>query len=183
MIQFQSKNNGGEGESRKTVECSASTAQGRIPVNHRKTCEKWLFLQFVLFLWSLRRFWTHFHSSSAILCGVTTEGEVEVLEGESLTVPCFYEPQYASYVKYWCRGRMREFCTSLTRTDNPRSGEAKLNITDDKVQQLFTVTIKELKEEDSGWYMCGVEIGGAWNRDAAAFTYIKVIHGEYCEPI
>ncbi|XP_039999986.1 polymeric immunoglobulin receptor isoform X2 [Xiphias gladius] len=116
----------------------------------------------------------------AFLCRVTTVDEFAVLEGRSLTVPCHYEPQYASYVKYWCQGRTREFCTSLARTDEPRSAnpaDDKVSIFDDPVQLLFTVTMNDLKVEASGWYMCGVEIGGVWSADAVAFTNIKVIHG------
>ncbi|XP_044076030.1 polymeric immunoglobulin receptor isoform X1 [Siniperca chuatsi] len=116
----------------------------------------------------------------AFLCGVTTGKELAVMEGQNLTVPCLYEPQYASYVKYWCRGSMREFCSSLARTDNPRSANPakdKVSIFDDPVQLVFSVTMNNLKEEDSGWYMCGVEIGGIWSADVVAFTNIKVIHG------
>ncbi|XP_049889300.1 polymeric immunoglobulin receptor isoform X1 [Epinephelus moara] len=116
----------------------------------------------------------------AVLCKVTTEGELSIMEGQSLTIPCHYEPQYASYVKYWCRGKTREFCTSLARTDEPRSAdpaEKKVSVFDDQVQLVFTVTMNNLKEGDSGWYMCGVEIGGVWSADDVAFTNIKVIHG------
>uniref|UniRef100_A0A8D3AWY4 Polymeric immunoglobulin receptor n=1 Tax=Scophthalmus maximus TaxID=52904 RepID=A0A8D3AWY4_SCOMX len=116
----------------------------------------------------------------AFLCGVTAAAEFEVLEGRPLTVPCHYEPQYASYVKYWCQGRMREFCTSLARTDEPHStipGEDKVRIYDDPVQLVFTVTMNDLKEDDSGWYICGVEIGGLWSADVVAYTDIEVIHG------
>ncbi|XP_053294408.1 polymeric immunoglobulin receptor [Pleuronectes platessa] len=117
---------------------------------------------------------------SALLCGVTTAEEFEVLEGRSLTVPCHYDPQYASYVKYWCKGSMRDFCTSLARTDDPRAinpAVDKVSIFDDPVQLVFTVTMNNLKEQDSGWYICGVEIGGVWSRDAATYPYIKVVHG------
>lgn len=103
------------------------------------------------------------------------------MEGQSLKVPCHYEPQYASYVKYWCQGNMREFCTSLARTDDPRSAnpaEDKVSIFDDPVQLVFTVTLNNLKEGDSGWYLCGVEVGSVWNADVVAYTNIKVIHGE-----
>lgn len=75
---------------------------------------------------------------------------------------------------------MREFCSSLARTDDPRSAnpaEDKVSVSDDQAQQVFSVTMNNLKEGDSGWYMCGVEIGGVWNADVVAFTYIKVIHG------
>lgn len=113
------------------------------------------------------------------LCRVTTEADFAVLEGRDLTIPCHYEPQYAGYVKYWCSGRIREFCTSLARTDEPRASEteSKVTIFDDPVQLVFTVKMTQLKEDDSGWYMCGVEIGGMWSADLYAFTDIKVIHG------
>lgn len=76
---------------------------------------------------------------------------------------------------------MREFCTSLARTDDPRSTDPavdKVSIFDDPVQLVFTVVMNDLKEADTGWYMCGVEIGGTWAADVVAYTYIKVIHGE-----
>ncbi|XP_055084572.1 polymeric immunoglobulin receptor isoform X2 [Periophthalmus magnuspinnatus] len=114
------------------------------------------------------------------LCRVTTEQKFAVLEGRSLTIPCHYEPQYASYVKYWCRGRMKDFCTSMARTDEPRTPEMsaqKVMIYDDPVQLVFSITMTQLKEEDSGWYMCGVEIGGIWSADLYAFTDIQVING------
>ncbi|XP_074506402.1 polymeric immunoglobulin receptor isoform X2 [Sebastes fasciatus] len=117
----------------------------------------------------------------AFLCRVTTEGDIAVMEGQSLTVPCIYEPQHASYVKYWCRGKMKAFCTTLARTDETPSAdpaeEKKVSIFDDPVQLVFTVTMNNLKEDDSGWYMCGVEIEGVWHSDDVAFTYISVIHG------
>ncbi|XP_047446702.1 polymeric immunoglobulin receptor [Mugil cephalus] len=116
----------------------------------------------------------------AILCKVTTVKEFAVLEGESITVPCHYEPQYASNVKYWCQGSTREFCSSLARTDSPRlinSTKNKVSIFDDPVQQVFTVTMSNVKAGDAGWYMCGVEIGGMWNADDATFTHIKVTQG------
>ncbi|XP_040910240.1 polymeric immunoglobulin receptor [Toxotes jaculatrix] len=116
----------------------------------------------------------------AILCGVTTVEEFAVLEGRSLQIPCHYEPQYATYVKYWCQGRTREFCSSLARTDNPgpvNPTEDKVIISDDRAQLVFTVTMNNLKEEDSGWYLCGVEIGTGWTADTVAFTNIKVFHG------
>ncbi|MEQ2293024.1 hypothetical protein AMECASPLE_028963 [Ameca splendens] len=117
------------------------------------------------------------------LCKVTTEEEFTVLEGGSLTIPCHYEPQYVSYVKYWCQGRTKEFCTILARTDDHHltaTADQKVNIFDDPVQLVFTVTMNDMKEGESGWYMCGVEIGGMWNADDTSFTNIKVIHDIRC---
>ncbi|XP_063741641.1 polymeric immunoglobulin receptor isoform X2 [Eleginops maclovinus] len=116
----------------------------------------------------------------AFLCGITYEEELSVMEGQNLTIPCHYEPQYASYVKYWSRGKTREFCTSLARTDESPSAnpsEKKVRLFDDPVQQVFTVTMSNLKEQDSGWYMCGVEIGSIWRADVVTYKNIKVIHG------
>ncbi|XP_077472217.1 polymeric immunoglobulin receptor [Stigmatopora argus] len=114
------------------------------------------------------------------ILGGLMAAELRVMEGNSLLVPCHYEPQYASSVKYWCKGKMREFCTSLARTDNPVSDsqtEDRVSIFDDPIQQVFTVTMQNLKEEDSGWYMCGVELGGFWQADVNSFTYVTVISG------
>ncbi|XP_077581192.1 polymeric immunoglobulin receptor [Stigmatopora nigra] len=114
------------------------------------------------------------------ILGGLMAAELRVMEGNSLLVPCHYEPQYASSVKYWCKGKMREFCTSLARTDDPVSvsqSEDRVSIFDDPIQQVFTVTMQNLKEEDSGWYMCGVELGGFWQADVNSFTYVTVISG------
>uniref|UniRef100_A0A8C1YIL6 Polymeric immunoglobulin receptor n=1 Tax=Cyprinus carpio TaxID=7962 RepID=A0A8C1YIL6_CYPCA len=114
------------------------------------------------------------------LCTVSTVGDLSVLEGQSVTVPCHYNPQYISHVKYWCQGRMREFCTSLARTDEPESApnwKGRVTIADDPTQHVFTVSMRELTEEDSGWYRCGVELGGMWVSDSTASLYISVIQG------
>lgn len=76
---------------------------------------------------------------------------------------------------------MREFCSSLARTDDTRKAnpaEDKVSISDDPVQLMFTVTMNDLKEADSGWYMCGVEIGNGWTADSVKYTHIKVVHGQ-----
>ncbi|CAI5642157.1 unnamed protein product [Oreochromis niloticus] len=115
-----------------------------------------------------------------VLCWVTTVDEVSVLEGGSITVPCRYDPKYANHVKYWCSGSMREFCTSLARTDETSStnpSKDKVSIFDDPAQEMFTVTMNNLKETQSGWYLCGVELGNGWKADDVAYTKVKVIHG------
>lgn len=114
-------------------------------------------------------------------CTVTTIGDLTVLEGQSVTVPCHYNPQYTSHVKYWCQGQMREFCTSLARTDNLESapnGNGRVKIADDPTQHVFTVRMRDLMKEDSGWYWCGVEIGGMWTSDSTASLYISVVQGQ-----
>ncbi|XP_060762352.1 polymeric immunoglobulin receptor-like [Neoarius graeffei] len=117
---------------------------------------------------------------SGVLCTVTTVGDQTLLQGQSITVPCLYNPEYIPNVKYWCKGSVHTFCTSLARTDESESApfsNARITITDEPVQNVFMVTMRELKEEDSGWYWCGVEIGGIWNKDSYASLQISVKQG------
>uniref|UniRef100_A0A3B4GV84 Polymeric immunoglobulin receptor n=1 Tax=Pundamilia nyererei TaxID=303518 RepID=A0A3B4GV84_9CICH len=99
-----------------------------------------------------------FHFLSAVLCWVTTQKEFIGPEGGSLTVQCRYGSHYADHVKYWCHGGTRIF----------------LSIFDDPARLMFTVTINDLKETDSGWYSCGVEL--ASRADDVAYTEVKVFH-------
>ncbi|KAG5841627.1 hypothetical protein ANANG_G00168640 [Anguilla anguilla] len=108
---------------------------------------------------------------------VVTVKNLVVLEGRSVTVPCHYEPQYARHVKYWCQGSMYTFCSRLARTDVAQPADARVSITDDPAQQVFTVTMSDLQEADSGWYWCGVEVGGMWKADDAMSVQITVSHG------
>ncbi|KAG1969042.1 polymeric immunoglobulin receptor-like [Pimephales promelas] len=117
---------------------------------------------------------------SGSYCTLTTVGDQTVLEGQSITVPCHYNPQYISNVKYWCSGRMKDFCSSLARTDDPTSApnaRGRVTIADDPSQHVFTVSMQDLTVGDSGWYWCGVELGGMWVSDSTASLHINVIQG------
>uniref|UniRef100_A0A668VRL9 Ig-like domain-containing protein n=1 Tax=Oreochromis aureus TaxID=47969 RepID=A0A668VRL9_OREAU len=112
----------------------------------------------------------------AVLCWVSIQKEITGLEGGSLTVQCRYGSHHANHVKYWCHGGTREFCEILARTDGKsRANQNKVSISDNRDGFMFTVTMNNLKEKDSGWYWCGVEIA-SW-ADDLAFTQVKVIHG------
>lgn len=110
-----------------------------------------------------------------VLCTVTTAGERTVLAGQSITVSCHYSPEYHVNVKYWCQGTIKDFCKTLARTDE--LDNSRIMIADDQSQEVFTVTMRELKETDSGWYWCGVEVGGIWSKDITKSLYISVIQG------
>ncbi|CAI5671756.1 unnamed protein product [Oreochromis niloticus] len=111
----------------------------------------------------------------AVLCWVTTQKEFIGLEGGSLTVQCRYGSHYADHVKYWCHGWWRISCKILPPIDETSSANPnKVSIFDDPARFMFTVTMNDLKETDSGWYWCGVELAGADDMD---YTEVKVIHG------
>ncbi|XP_072567735.1 polymeric immunoglobulin receptor-like [Paramormyrops kingsleyae] len=64
---------------------------------------------------------------------------------------------YQHQEKYWCKGSDWSSCTPIVHTNSPKKcGE--VSISDDPTKPVFTVTINNLKSEDSGSYWCGVEI-------------------------
>uniref|UniRef100_A0A8C9VNR9 Immunoglobulin domain-containing protein n=1 Tax=Scleropages formosus TaxID=113540 RepID=A0A8C9VNR9_SCLFO len=73
-------------------------------------------------------------------------------KGESVTIPCFYHPWYKNYVKQWCSGLEIFSCTVMASTDSPQVH--RVSITDDPTQGVFTVTMNNVQESDSGTYWC-----------------------------
>ncbi|MBN3300067.1 PIGR protein, partial [Amia calva] len=105
---------------------------------------------------------------------VSTLRETSVLRGASVTIPCHYEDNYKTNVKFWCSGYYWTSCKPLKRTDSPIRESDKVSISDDPAQGLFTVTMRRLETGDSGWYWCAVEIGDKWTHDDRASLYLKV---------
>ncbi|XP_036374249.1 polymeric immunoglobulin receptor-like [Megalops cyprinoides] len=107
---------------------------------------------------------------------VSTVSSVTVQRGRSVTIPCHYDLKYKNNVKYWCRGYSWYSCSFVVRTDSPKNN-GKASITDDPAHQVFTVSMTNLQEGDSGYYWCAVEIGGAGTVDDSASMYLSVTAG------
>ncbi|KAG7216279.1 hypothetical protein INR49_021683 [Caranx melampygus] len=90
--------------------------------------------------------------------GITTVSEVSVKPGDSITIPCFYDPQYRSNVKYLCKGYYWSSCLYQADT-NQKGNSERFSLSDDKNQTVFTVTIKDLRDTDTD-YWCIVTIDG-----------------------
>ncbi|XP_072566537.1 polymeric immunoglobulin receptor-like isoform X2 [Paramormyrops kingsleyae] len=91
--------------------------------------------------------------------GVSTVKWMRVQRRGSVTIPCFYDDRYKTNVKYWCRGREWRSCTPIVHSDSPQEG--KVSVRDDPDQRVFTVTINNFTDGDSGYYWCCVKINGA----------------------
>ncbi|CAL8347835.1 unnamed protein product [Merluccius merluccius] len=113
----------------------------------------------------------------ATLSGVTSVPELTVLEGRTVAAPCHYDASLAGLVKYWCRGTFKDLCSMRARTDTPRDPDPRVTIVDDPARGVFTVTMADLREDETGWYHCGVEKGGMWIADASTPVYLHVVHG------
>ncbi|XP_071022575.1 polymeric immunoglobulin receptor-like isoform X2 [Oncorhynchus clarkii lewisi] len=87
---------------------------------------------------------------------VSTVSHVSVKQGGSITIPCLYNQKYRNNVKYGCRGYNWLGCSTVVRTDHPKTS-GKTSISDDINQLVFTVTMTNLSLSDSDYYWCIVE--------------------------
>lgn len=94
---------------------------------------------------------------------------MSVKAGDSISIPCLYHQRYLNHVKYLCKGYYFRDCSYAAKT-NQQSSE-KFLISDDKNQKIFTVTIKNVTNEDKDFW-CAVEINGG--RDVSAHFLLSV---------
>ncbi|XP_066512991.1 polymeric immunoglobulin receptor-like, partial [Hoplias malabaricus] len=94
---------------------------------------------------------------------------VAVKSGGSLTIPCFYDEQYKSNPKYWCKGKYWYSCGIVARTNT----SGRTSVTDYPTQNMFTVELNSLQISDSGDYWCAVEIKDG--PDDGDYLYLMVI--------
>ncbi|XP_075997815.1 uncharacterized protein LOC142991627 isoform X2 [Genypterus blacodes] len=90
---------------------------------------------------------------------VFTIRKVPVKARGSITIPCLYDSSYRDHVKYLCAGDSWRSCVYEVLTKKPDSS-GKFSISDDRAKNIFTVTIKDLKVDDS-YFWCIVERNGA----------------------
>uniref|UniRef100_A0A3Q1IQ50 Ig-like domain-containing protein n=1 Tax=Anabas testudineus TaxID=64144 RepID=A0A3Q1IQ50_ANATE len=105
---------------------------------------------------------------------ITTVSKVTVKKGDSITVPCLYDSKYINNVKYLCKGYSWSSCSYAVRTDQPHSSR-KFSISDDKIKRIFTVTIKDARDKDTGYYWCAVEINDG--SDIREYFHLSVNRG------
>ncbi|XP_023604413.1 CMRF35-like molecule 1 [Myotis lucifugus] len=92
---------------------------------------------------------------------ITGPEAVRGLERGVLTVQCRYDPYWETYRKWWCRGTDLKPCKILVKTNESAFGEKeRVSIRDYHTNHTFTVTMKELRQEDTDTYWCGIERTG-----------------------
>ncbi|XP_041866588.1 polymeric immunoglobulin receptor-like isoform X2 [Melanotaenia boesemani] len=90
-------------------------------------------------------------------CQITTIHNVPVRTGGSISIPCLYERSYRNHAKYLCRGFWSLTCFEIIKTNETKMARGRFSISDDTNQRIFTVTIKDLIDEDE-YFWCAVKI-------------------------
>ncbi|XP_035239530.1 polymeric immunoglobulin receptor-like isoform X3 [Anguilla anguilla] len=107
---------------------------------------------------------------SAVVWG---PGEVRVLVGDSVTVPCRYT-DYDKNKKYWCKEKIRLRCRVLVKTDGTTK-DKRMSIRDNKTERVFSVTMKDLREKDDGWHQCAIAIPGFDDERSPVYISVKKV--------
>ena len=85
--------------------------------------------------------------------------------GEDINIPCIHSNAYSN-VKYFCKAECTDKDILISSRDEMKISKQKYSIIDKG--NTFIVTIRSLKENDSGTYWCGIERVGL-------DTYNKVV--------
>ncbi|XP_053508080.1 polymeric immunoglobulin receptor-like isoform X1 [Ictalurus furcatus] len=103
--------------------------------------------------------------------GSQASRKLSLQTGASVTIPCHYDRKYVHHKKYWCYNNGASFgsCTIQAYTSET---QGKVTVTDNPAESLFTVMMKDLQTENTGWYWCAVEIHRL--RDVYENLYITV---------
>ncbi|XP_026110116.1 uncharacterized protein LOC113082910 isoform X2 [Carassius auratus] len=111
--------------------------------------------------------------------GVLSSISVTGYSGGGVSIRCRYDRRYTDYNKYFCRGQWPS-CSDLIKTDikDKWVDSGRFSLYDDTSASLFTVTIRDLSEQDSGTYYCAVERSGI---DPHTEVNLNVVTADCCQ--
>ncbi|XP_042573163.1 CMRF35-like molecule 5 isoform X2 [Cyprinus carpio] len=112
--------------------------------------------------------------------GVLSSISVTGYSGGGVSITCRYDRGYTDKYKYFCRGRWSN-CTDQIRTNtkNKQVDSGRFSLYDDTGAAVFTVTIRDLREQDSDIYYCGTDIYA--KVDSCTEVKLKVVTADCCE--
>ncbi|XP_059410866.1 protein CD300H-like [Carassius carassius] len=103
-------------------------------------------------MWSFLLLWSCTH-----IAVVVAHTPIVGHRGERLDIRCSYESGYESKSKYFCKGGcIFGFKDIIIKSGSPAEDE-RFSLTEDTTARVFTVSITDLRTEDTGRYWCGVE--------------------------
>ncbi|RXN32456.1 polymeric immunoglobulin receptor-like protein [Labeo rohita] len=109
--------------------------------------------------------------------GVVSSISVTGYSGREIIITCKYDREYSANEKYFCKGQWSTICSDLIKTEekNKAAHSGRFSLYDDTSAAVFTVTIRDLSEHDSGTYQCGVDKSG--QTDSYTEVNLNVITG------
>ncbi|XP_067260310.1 polymeric immunoglobulin receptor-like [Chanodichthys erythropterus] len=108
--------------------------------------------------------------------GVVSSISVTGYSGGGVTITCKYDRGYTANEKYFCKGQWTG-CSDQIKTDEKYKWVqyGRFSLYDDTRSEVFTVTIRDLREQDSDTYWCGTERVG---NDLYTEVNLKVIRDQ-----
>lgn len=100
------------------------------------------------------------------------------VKGKELSVKCHYDRDLINNNTFFCKGDDLSFCeTSGVKVSKEKITNGRFSLIDDRYERVFTVTITNLTEEDSGIYWCGNVAPKAHDKWISA-VILKISEGE-----
>ncbi|XP_056325757.1 polymeric immunoglobulin receptor-like [Danio aesculapii] len=123
--------------------------------------------------WSLNAIVIIFSTRSPECITASVDSVLTVQTEGSVVIPCYYDRKYAEYKKYWCfhANNLYSSCSILAYANETKG---KVSVIDHPDQSFFTVTMRNLQQEDTGAYWCAVEIGGIFKLDQIKQLYLSI---------
>ncbi|XP_052048227.1 natural cytotoxicity triggering receptor 2-like isoform X2 [Apodemus sylvaticus] len=87
---------------------------------------------------------------------------LQTVEGKTVSMTCWYDPSYSYSEKIWCKKVSDTICQAPVHCDSTGAEKLRFSIQQSPWFSFFTVTMTELKIQDSGTYYCGL-IGNSGN--------------------
>ncbi|XP_063063586.1 uncharacterized protein LOC134456084 [Engraulis encrasicolus] len=87
---------------------------------------------------------------------ITSVKRVEVKVGQTLIIPCLYEAKQKRYPKFFAYYDVYDGWQRSVNTNGYTSSD-RFSISDDPIQNVFTVTMRNMKWNDTHRYRCGYE--------------------------
>ncbi|XP_059526301.1 CMRF35-like molecule 9 isoform X4 [Myotis daubentonii] len=109
--------------------------------------------------------------------------KIRGFEGDTVSLQCTYEEKLREHKKYWCKkgGLLVARCLGIiyAREDGQERTEGRVSIQDNPQKLTLNVTLRELTQQDSGDYWCGITILGI---DETFLVSLLVLPGPCCPP-
>ncbi|NWS05287.1 CLM8 protein, partial [Motacilla alba] len=106
-------------------------------------------------------------------------------EGDTLYIQCPYTPETTrQHTKYWCLPLGNKQCQEVVRTYSEsiqQSHDGRTKIKDDPTTKTVSVTMADLKAEDSGTYFCAL-YKSYYDYPRLRTISLNVFKGEYLYP-